>query len=140
MPEVVTGSLGSHATTTAAKAVMATSAVDSGTMQAVYVSIMAFAIVFAVLIVVAVLMILLGKIVDGVQGKPAVLVEKGVPTSVDGSQGAGEIDEETVAAISAAIGMCMKGRRFRVASLAGYDVQIARWAMAGRQRIQPKKG
>ena len=49
-----------------------------------------------------------------------------------------ELDPATVAAITAAVASMMKGRKFRIASLAGYDVQTARWAMAGRQRMLKK--
>ena len=141
MPDVVTGSAVTHATTVAASAVEASAvATDGGTMQAIYVSIMAFSIVFAVLIVVAALMILLGKIVDGAQKTSAASTAKPAFAPAVRNDSTVEIDEETVAVITAAVSMCMKGRRFRVASLAGYDVQTARWAMAGRQRLQRKKG
>ena len=137
MPDVVTGTAVEHG----AAVVTKTAAVAGSSLgEAIYVSIMAFSIVFTVLIVVAIMMVVLGKIVDGAQKKMV-----STPARID--TGASEIlrdvnetNDETIAAITAAVSMCMKGRRFRVANLAGYDVQTARWAMAGRQRLQRKKG
>jgi sodium pump decarboxylase gamma subunit len=140
MPDVVTGTALEHASTVAKTAADSGVADQYSIMQAVYVSIMAFSIVFAVLIVVAALMVLLGKIVDGASKKVAATVAKPISSSSASSGDSNEIDDETVAAITAAISMCMQGRRYRVANLAGYDVQTARWAMAGRQRLQGKKG
>lgn len=140
MPDVVTGTAVEHASTVVAKTVAATGvAAKSPIGEAIYVSIMAFSIVFTVLIVVAVMMVILGKIVDGAQ-KKAVSSPAKVASPSMSSDDSNEIDDETVAAITAAISLCMKGRQFRVANLAGYDVQTARWAMAGRQRLQRKKG
>lgn len=141
MPDVVTGTAIEHASTVVTKTVAASGAVpEAGIGEAIYVSIMAFSIVFAVLIVVAVMMVILGKVVDGAQKKAAAPVAKASSSASATGNDSNEIDDETVAAITAAVSMCMKGRRFRVANLAGYDVQTARWAMAGRQRLQRKKG
>jgi len=141
MPDVVTGTAIEHGAAVVTKtAAAADVTAGTGIGEAIYVSIMAFSIVFAVLIVVAIMMVVLGKIVDGAQKKVVRSPAKVAASSSVSSSNSNEIDDETVAAITAAVSMCMTGRQFRVASLAGYDVQTARWAMAGRQRLQRKKG
>ena len=103
--------------------------------QGLYVSGVAMLVVFSVLAFIAIMMTFLGKAVKAIE-KPAEpeVVQKPVPKLVS----ADELDPAVVAAITAAVASMMKGRKFRIASLAGYDVQTARWAMAGRQRLLKK--
>ena len=121
----------------ASTATKVTTAVASSSelYQGLYVSGVAMLVVFTVLAFIAVMMTFLGKAVKAYE-RPAEpeLVKKPVakPISTD------ELDPAIVAAITAAIASLMKGRKFRIASLAGYDVQTARWAMAGRQRMLKK--
>lgn len=103
--------------------------------EGLYVSVMAMAVVFFVLGVIALMMVGLGQAVR-VAGTPARTTPTQVPPRPAAHAGIpGDLDEETVAAIMGALTQVMQGRRFRVASIAGYDIQTARWAMAGRQRL-----
>ena len=121
----------------AATATKVTTAAASGAelSQGLYVSGVAMLVVFTVLAFIAIMMTVLGKAVKAFESpaEPEV-VQKPVskPISTD------ELDPAVVAAITAAVASMMKGRKFRIASLAGYDVQTARWAMAGRQRLLKK--
>lgn len=104
--------------------------------EGLYVSVMAMAVVFFVLAVIALVMVILGRVVRAAEtsARPAAAP---VPVRSSGPASGlpGGVDEETVAAIVGALTQVMQGRRFRVASIGGYDIQTARWAMAGRQRL-----
>ncbi len=123
--------------TTATKVTTVAAAAASKTelYDGLYVSGVAMLVVFSVLTFIAIMMTVLSRAVTAVE-KPVQTKtpEKAVakPVSED------ELDPATVAAITAAVASMMKGRKFRIASLAGYDVQTARWAMAGRQRMLKK--
>jgi len=101
-----------------------------------FVSVMAMFVVFAVLAVIAVLMHLLGSLATYLERRRS--VEASPPTTSVRRTETEDIDAATVAAVTAAVAMVLRGKRFRIASLAGYDVQTARWAMAGRQRLLKK--
>ncbi len=105
-------------------------------LQGLYVSGMAMVVVSSVLAVIALLMFLLGRLIKSIEtGLKQENETQVVPLpSVKGT----DFDEESLAAVMAAISVVMKGKQFRVAKLAGYDVQTARWAMAGRQRLLRK--
>ena len=93
--------------------------------------------VFSILAFIALMMIILARVVRFFD-KPRVEEETITPKrdSLDEKISSHrDLDPAIVAAITAAVTSSMKGKRFRIASLAGYDVQTARWAMAGRQRM-----
>jgi len=103
----------------------------AGVSGGVFVSLVSFTVVFFVLMVIALLMSLLGRTVGGIARRTPGSTQQAVVSS-------GEATEEEVAVICGAVAAAMKGRQYRIARIAGYDVQTARWAMAGRQRLLRK--
>lgn len=127
------------------KEVATKAAASGGVMElkgiegAFFISLVDMTVVFAVLGVIALVMVALARAVRWAEEGPVKAATpepvRNAPAAVPGKD---ELDEETVAVITAAVAAVMAGRRYRIARLAGYDIQTARWAMAGRQKLLMK--
>ena len=115
--------------------------IPEGIAKGLYISGVSLAVVFFVLSAIACVVAALGRIVRAGEDlgkrkeKEKNAAAAAAATPPDASA---PLNEETVAAIVAAVSIVMQGKRFRIASLSGYDVQTARWAVAGRQKLLRK--
>lgn len=107
----------------------------AGTSGALIISGIAMSIVFLILGAMALFMHFLGWSVDKSHRFMASRATKvAVESATDNAQApTQDIDDETVAAITAAMSIVMENKRFRVASITPTNDDKSRWIMATRQ-------
>jgi len=112
----------------------------TGMSGALFISITAFTVVFIVLGAMALFMEGLGKTVawtvriqdrHAARGKPAVVPDAGQPAGANPEY----LDDETMAAVTAAVSVMMNNRRFRVAEIREAGNDSAEWVSAGRPNV-----
>lgn len=112
-----------------------------GTGGALFITVVDISVVFVVLGALAGFMFLLGRVFSMAKPDPAT-VELGASAG-DGDEATqrqsnsdeqGDLDGETMAAITSAVTMTMAGQPFRITSVQAGDVDTARWVLAGRKR------